>query len=367
MREPWGALHCLPRPSLCRGIKLKKQSVAEDKARDNGGDSISNLRSRTREQAEQERKKYGPKKTSWTASELLATEFPEPKWLIKDLLPEGLAILYGRPKIGKSWLALQLAQAVGVGGVALNQIVEQRKVFYFALEDNPRRIKTRMNIQGWPTNAVVDFGFELPRLAAGGYERLNEVFAGGASLVIVDTLSRFLPAKAEQNSTGEMTNCLDPLQKLALAHNATLLFIDHERKNQAEDRIDGLLGGTGKSAVADTLWNLSRQRGQKHAVLLSTGRDIEEAELALEFVAEGCFWHSLGLASEVLTPGQEEITATIKKLQSLNALPTNQNISKELDKDKGYISRELAELVQKEQIIAGEKVGKQKPFYLRDK
>ncbi len=53
----------------------------------------------------------------WTVAELLDAEFPEPKWAIPNLIPEGLSIIGGRPKVGKSWLLLQAAIAVGSGGM----------------------------------------------------------------------------------------------------------------------------------------------------------------------------------------------------------------------------------------------------------
>jgi hypothetical protein len=56
----------------------------------------------------------------WTAEELLATSFPEPRWIVKDFIPEvGLAMFAGDPKSGKSFMALQLALAVNHGGFFL--------------------------------------------------------------------------------------------------------------------------------------------------------------------------------------------------------------------------------------------------------
>ena len=47
-----------------------------------------------------------------TASKLMEIKFSPPQWLIEGLLPEGLSVLSGAPKIGKSWLSLQIALAV---------------------------------------------------------------------------------------------------------------------------------------------------------------------------------------------------------------------------------------------------------------
>jgi hypothetical protein len=57
----------------------------------------------------------------WTVAELLAADFPEPRWAVPGLVPVGLCILAGRPKVGKSWLALQLACAVATDGHFLGE------------------------------------------------------------------------------------------------------------------------------------------------------------------------------------------------------------------------------------------------------
>ncbi len=72
---------------------------------------------------------------------LLDADFPDPVWAVPDLITVGLTILAGRPKVGKSWLALQTAIAVGTGGKVLDRHVKQGSVLYLALEDNARRLQ----------------------------------------------------------------------------------------------------------------------------------------------------------------------------------------------------------------------------------
>lgn len=60
-----------------------------------------------------------PPKRVWSASDLLSATFPDPKFAVPELLPVGLVVLAGRPKLGKSWLPLQIAVAVGSGGMVL--------------------------------------------------------------------------------------------------------------------------------------------------------------------------------------------------------------------------------------------------------
>ena len=49
---------------------------------------------------------------SRSPADLVAREFKPPKWAVPDLVPEGLSILAGKPKTGKSWLALDFVVAV---------------------------------------------------------------------------------------------------------------------------------------------------------------------------------------------------------------------------------------------------------------
>ena len=39
----------------------------------------------------------------FTAAELMAFEFPEARWAVPGIIPEGVTLLAGKPKQGKSW------------------------------------------------------------------------------------------------------------------------------------------------------------------------------------------------------------------------------------------------------------------------
>ena len=88
-------------------------------------------------------KATGP--TVFSAAELGGMVFPPIKWIVPGLIPEGCTILAGRPKLGKSFLALDVALAVARGGYCLGDYqCEQGAVLYLALEDNRRRLKARI-------------------------------------------------------------------------------------------------------------------------------------------------------------------------------------------------------------------------------
>ena len=97
-----------------------------------------------------------------SAANLEAIKFPEPNWIIPDIMPEGLTLLAGKPKLGKSWLCLSLGIAKACGGVALGTIqVAHSEVLYLCLEDPARRLQGRLHIQmalgePWPAELTFD-------------------------------------------------------------------------------------------------------------------------------------------------------------------------------------------------------------------
>jgi len=129
--------------------------------------------------------------------------FPAVRWAVPGLIPEGVAILAGSPKIGKSWLALGVAVAVATGGIALGRIpVEPGEVLYLALEDTQRRLQKRLQRVlpadcGQPSGRL-HFVTEWPRLHAGGVERFERWLTDHPEtrLVIIDTLEKVRPHTA---------------------------------------------------------------------------------------------------------------------------------------------------------------------------
>ena len=88
------------------------------------------------------------------AEELMATPYAPKKFVVSDMLPEGLILLCGPSKIGKSWFVLQLCLAVALGKKFLGHEIMQSDVLYLALEDTFARMKDRMAIlsEECPTN-----------------------------------------------------------------------------------------------------------------------------------------------------------------------------------------------------------------------
>jgi hypothetical protein len=310
------------------------------------------------------------RKSSYTMAELAAASFPEPKWAVPSIIPVVLSFLAGRPKLGKSWLGLQIAHAVGTGGYALGMKVDQGKALYLALEDSPRRLKERAEKQRIPADAQIVFETTwLPFPNGGLVDLQNCVLAGGFSLVVIDTLSRAV-GSSDQLDLAIMTDLLGNLQQMALTYEVAVLAIDHHRKanGMVQSPVDDILGSTAKSAVADAAFGFYREQGKQGATFKITGRDVEERELALEWDGITCTWISLGNAGEVREDTlKAEILKAIRELQEDGQPATNKRIADHLDTNKGSINHLLADLVAAGKIRKGFKSGREIPYELIDK
>ena len=288
-------------------------------------------------------------KYSWTVGELYSAEFPEPRYIVPGLLPSGLAALGARPKIGKSWMGLQISVAVGTGGMVFNQQVSKGKVLYLALEDSPRRMKKRLQKQASPANADIRFEFGWkPLLEEGMSELVREIDKYRYTLVVVDTLARAL-GYLDPNKQAEMNVHLGVLQRTAVDRNMTILLIDHHRKNNGgnSDVVDDLIGATAKSGVLDVAMGLYRERGEKNATLQVTGRDIDERELAMRFDRDTGCWQCLGDAAEVgISEKEKKILEVIAKMGA----PTYRELIDMTGQDRGNCFKLIQELIVKGKV-----------------
>lgn len=243
--------------------------------------------------------------TRISARELLEMEFPPISYVVPGYVVPGATILAGRPKLGKSWLALEWALAVATGGTCLGGVqCEQGDVLYMALEDNLRRLQSRVDRihpAGAPGPDNLQFATESPRASEGGLKFIREWLDAhsAARLVIVDILTIFRDVRNGRDTPYEADYAaVKCLQSLAMQYSVAIVIVHHTRKGggdtEAFDKVSGTLGLSG---AADT--TLVLDRDGNGCTLYGRGRDIPEIETAVQFNKDTCKWSVLGLASEV--------------------------------------------------------------------
>jgi RecA-family ATPase len=232
-------------------------------------------------------------------------QFGPIKYVVPGYIVEGLTLFAGKPKIGKSWLLLHAAIAVARGGLTLDVHCTQGDVLYCALEDNRRRLRSRMSkLIGedveWP--ARLTFELEMPRLANGGIDIIRSWVekADHPRLVIIDTLAMVRPPKGkEQTQYDADYQAVKELRDLANHRGIAIVLVHHLRKAEAEDAFDTISGTLGLTGAPDTIMVIKRDTAGANATLHAKGRDLTEIEKAVQLSKNTCVWTVLGDAGEV--------------------------------------------------------------------
>lgn len=226
--------------------------------------------------------------------ELDAYEARPVEWVVPDLIPEGLTILAGKPKIGKSWMSLGIAAEVARGGEYLDRPLQQGKALYLALEDTLGRLKRRLAkvLAGAPFPKDLRVETLWPK-SPDGTKQIQAFMEKhpDTRLVIIDTLAkiRHEAGDRQKGTYQDDYTALQGLKQVADHYGIAIVVIHHLRKSAADDALDEVSGTTGLSGAADTILVL------KQELMEGRGRDLEE-DVAYDMVfdRESCRWQIVG-------------------------------------------------------------------------
>jgi hypothetical protein len=245
------------------------------------------------------------KDDSINAETLLGMEFEPLEYVIPGYVVEGLTVLAGKPKLGKSWWAYDASVAVATGGKAMGTVdCDQGDVLYLALEDNRRRVKDRL-LTLCPARKVQGVNLDrltvrtvAPRIDTGLMAELDKWRLSSANprLVIIDVFLKVRPPRKKgEDPYSADYDAVTPLQRYASEHRLAVVLVTHTRKMAADDPLEAVSGTNGVTGAADAVLVLNRDA--KGTTLYGRGRDIEEIETAMRFDAGR--WSVLGDADEV--------------------------------------------------------------------
>ncbi|MFZ0150093.1 MAG: AAA family ATPase [Xanthobacteraceae bacterium] len=262
------------------------------------------------------------------AARLKQMQFNPIKFVVHGYIVEGLTLFAGKPKVGKSWLLLHAATAVAEGGYTLGNVqCEQGDVLYCALEDNQRRLQSRMTKlfgdSEWPSRLT--FTCEMPRLAEGGIEFIKSWIESvkRPRVVIVDTLAMVrMPNRKDTSTYDADYAAVKELRNVALKYGIAIVLVHHLRKAEADDRFDTISGTLGLTGAPDSIMILARDgRG---TTLHAKGRDLIEIEKAVKFDPGTCTWLVLGEAGAIRKSAERAAIVKAMEEAGSEALTPNQ-------------------------------------------
>lgn len=284
--------------------------------------------------------------------ELEEREIPETKWIIPQILPEGLTLLAGHPKAGKSWLAFGLLQDIVKGTPAFGYFPTNSGVCtYLALEDSPRRVKRRQRLilGGERPPLGGSYFCDWPQIKAGGLQCLEAWCDRNpdASALAIDTFVKIRPGKFRAEIDYERDyEHLAGLQRIASDYQIAILLLHHRRKEDSEDVFNTVSGSTGLTGAADSVWILDKPRETGNTATLSAiSRDCEDFTIKLRF--DKYRWIRTDDSLSIPLPvKQQEIVDLLRVAQPLK----QKDIVAQLGKSRKAVDNLIRELVGKDLI-----------------
>ena len=242
------------------------------------------------------------------AEKLLATPLPPMKYYVDGILPQGLSILAGSPKAGKSWLALWLCLQIASGKPVWERPVMKADALYLSLEDSVVRLQNR--IKSLTQEAPPNLYLAVSSKALGeGLEEQLEAFLfekKDTGIIVIDTLQKAKNGKEKQSSSyaGDY-KALSDLKSLADKYGVAIVLIYHLHKSKAEDPFEQISGSAGITGAVDNSYALTwMNRSEGLAFLYMQGRDVEYN--AFYLMQDGNVWEYIGEAGD--QPEQDEAT-----------------------------------------------------------
>lgn len=236
------------------------------------------------------------------AADLALADMPDPVFIARPWIAEGLTIVVGPPKVGKTTLLRQLALACRAGKAFLTSQCAVARVAFLSLEEGERTMRAKLRAMGVAYEALrgVALAFQWPQGLL-GVDLLRQwlqanVQVGELALVVIDSLQRFrMPVDSHANQYAQDYEALKMLADLAKEYpGLAILVLHHTRKALTDDPVAAVSGTNGVAAAADNYLILQRM-GEKFR-LTAGGRlwlgDTDQFELLR--TSQGAAWQLAG-------------------------------------------------------------------------
>lgn len=215
------------------------------------------------------------------------------RFCVETLLPQGVSMLGGAPKIGKSWMVLDLCIRIAKGEKIWNLTTKKGTTLYLCLEDPLRRVQERLNRITDEVPPNVFFAVTAGTLTDGLDDQIRNFVSEHPDtvLVAIDTFQIIRNRTADTSYANDYEE-VRQIKALADELGISVLLVHHLRKQGDSDPLNKLSGTTGISGAMDTLFILDKsRRNAAGATLICTSRDTGYRELELQLSPETCVWN----------------------------------------------------------------------------
>ena len=241
-----------------------------------------------------------------------------PNFVVDTLISQGLHILAGSPKVGKSFFMGQLAYHVAMGLPLWEYEVHQGTVLYLALEDDYARLQRRLSrMFGVEETSNLYFATQAKSMSEGLDQQLEGFIREhpDVRLIIIDTLQKVREIGGDRYSYASDYEIVTKLKSFSDRYGICLLVVHHTRKMEAEDSFDMISGTNGLLGAADGAFIMQKKRRTDNTALLDiVGRDQPDQELTLGFDRKRCVWEFQGAETELWKLPPDPLLEAVAKM-----------------------------------------------------
>ena len=237
-----------------------------------------------------------------SAAQLMEKPIEPREFVVRGLLPQGLSILGGAPKIGKSWFVLDLCLHVATGEPFLGLPVTKGTAWYISLEDTPEHLYHRLGAitEDEPDNLFFTTEEDGIGTMADTLEKHIHNFVKqhpDTKLIVIDTFQLARGNSKEPSYAGDYAD-IQKFKQIADKRKIAILLVHHLRKMGDADPVNKLSGTTGIGGGVDTTFIMERSRKEDVAQVFCTGRAIQPRVLELRFDETACAWNKISDSRE---------------------------------------------------------------------
>lgn len=226
---------------------------------------------------------------------LMATYYEPQIQVVRNLIAQGLTVLAGSPKVGKSFLMLDAVHSVAKCEPFLGRDVTPGDVLYLALEDSEARLQRRSRELGHTeSTSRLSFLLEAPTIQNGLLSTLEEWIeeVSEPRLIVIDTLQRVRGINTSRDVYGADYQVLHTLKAFADKHRLAIVAIHHFAKptlaQRGGDVFDRISGSNGLTGAVDAMIVMDGKRSESTATLKIVARDVESDDIPL--IRSGAKW-----------------------------------------------------------------------------
>lgn len=220
----------------------------------------------------------------YSSEYIMNTPMKPIEYCVDGLISQGLFILAGAPKVGKSWLALDMCLSIAKGEKVLGKETLCGHAVYLSLEDSLIRLQNRLYELTDEPSDNLNFAIMAESISNGLPEQIEYCRKrfDDLKIVVIDTLQK-VRNESESSYSSDYKE-LSVLKSLADKLGIAIVLVHHTRKCSDSDPFNMISGSTGLSGCVDgSMVLIESKRGSRKAKLHCVGRDIENQEINVVF------------------------------------------------------------------------------------